>query len=235
MARFILDTRLSNAHYVLCAEAIRRDVIEPEDLNEGRRTMPEQWHFWRNQPPPAAFPSPFAPHIKRGQPNHAIDADDGPVDRLAAFYSGQGVPVAFNVGGEPWHMDCLSGIKLVAAARRIRRERKARLDRLELHRGERSPEVKWIKHQLHYVHDPDTGKPYFRPTGSKPADGWDPIFNVDLETAVKRFQRDRKLKVDGVVGPTTERKIDAAYRRARKRRRKRGAEIRRRQEERRKR
>lgn len=221
MARFILDTRLSNANYTVCAEAIRRGIIDPEDLNEGRRTLGEQRHFWNNQPPPAAFPSPFAPHIKVGLPNHAIDANDGPVDRLAAFYRSLGIPVAFNVPSEGWHMDVLSAVALVRAARRITKTRKkARLarDRAELHKGERSTEVKWLKHQLHYIRDPHTRRPYFAAGRRKPDDGWDVWFNEDLEAAVKRFQRDHKLKVDGVAGANTERKIDAAYQRARKRR-----------------
>ncbi len=73
MSKYILDTRLSKAQYIICTEAIRRGIIEPEDLNEGRRTMGEQTAFYRNQPPLAAFPSPFAPHIKKGFANHAID------------------------------------------------------------------------------------------------------------------------------------------------------------------
>jgi hypothetical protein len=128
MAKFILDTRLSRAQWYLCSEAIRKGVIEPSDLNEGLRTMAEQWHFWRNQPPLAAFPSPFAPHIKKGRNNHAIDCNsfNGAVKRLATFYEGHGVNVAFNVRGESWHMDVLSHWEVRRAAKKIKRARRKR-------------------------------------------------------------------------------------------------------------
>jgi hypothetical protein len=214
--RYILDTRLSRDHYVLCTEAIRREVIEPEDLNEGRRTMPEQWHFWRNQPPLAAFPSPNAPHIWAGRNNHAIDSNsrNGASQRLAKFYRGMGVAVSFNVPGENWHFQPGSGAQLKAAAARIL----ARRDAATFKKGERESHIKFFKHQLHFLHDPQTHKPYFRPEGEKPKEGWDPTFNDELRDAVKAFQRDHNLRADGVIGPQTERKIDRVYSTAKRRR-----------------
>lgn len=217
MAKFILDTRLGNDHYVICTEAIRRGIIEPDDLNEGRRTMGEQWAFWRHQPPLAAFPNPNAPHIWAGRNNHAIDANsfNGAAKRLANFYESLGVDVVFNVAGETWHFQPTSSIQLREAAKRIRRER----DRQTTKRGEREKRVKFFKHQLHFLHDPQTKKAYFRPGQAKPEGGYDTRFNDDLFAAVREFQSDHKLKADGVIGPVTDRKIDRAYARAKRRRR----------------
>lgn len=217
MSKFILDTRLSEAHYILCTEAIRRGIIEPEDLNEGRRTMAEQWAFFRNQPPLAAFPSPFAPHIKKGFANHAIDGNsiNGAIQRLAKFYEEQGVDVAFNVPGEAWHMDTLSQAQLRAAAKRIRRER----DSAVLVHGERSGAVRFLKHQLDYIRDPQTRKKYYKPGESKPDKGWSRLYDKALVSAVKRFQKDHGLTPDGQVGPKTDRLIDKAYATQKRRRR----------------
>jgi hypothetical protein len=209
MSKFILDTRLGEDHYVICTEAIRKGVIEPDDLNEGRRTMAEQWAFFRNQPPLAAFPNPNAPHIWAGRNNHAIDANsfNGAARRLANFYESLGIDVVFNVPGENWHFQPTSGAQLKRAADKIRRQRDAAV----LERGERSNKVKFLKHQLHYIKDADTGRNYYRHGRPRPEEGYDNLFNEELEVAVKKFQRDHKLKADGQVGPATDRKIDHVY------------------------
>jgi len=214
--RFILDTRLSVPHYIVCTEAIRRGIIEPSDLNEGRRTMGEQWHFFRNQPPLAAFPQPNAPHIWKGRPDHALDVNsfNGAAQRLANFYRSLGIPVAFNVPGENWHMKVMSATKLRAAAKKILRDR----DRLTSKKGENEKRVKFFKHQLHFIHDPQTKRAYYRAGQSKPSEGYSTFFNEDLEKAVRAFQRDHGLKADGVIGPRTDKTIDRAYSRAKRKR-----------------
>lgn len=221
MSKFILDTRLSEAHYIICMEAIRRGIIEPEDLNEGRRTMAEQWAFWRNQPPLAAFPSPFAPHIKKGFANHAIDANsiNGASQRLEQFYKSLGIPVVHNVPGEAWHMDTLSASALRAAAQKIRRDRAG----FVLKKGHRSKAVRFLKYQLQIIIDTGTHKSYYKHGKVRPKTGWGTLFAEDLEDAVRNFQRDHGLKADGVVGPTTDRKIDAVYAKTQKRRKRKSA------------
>lgn len=214
--RFILDTRLSLPHYIVCTEAIRLGIIEPDDLNEGRRTMGEQWAFFRNQPPLAAFPQPNAPHIWAGRPDHALDVNsfNGAAQRLAAFYRSLDIPVEFNVPGENWHMKVMSAAKLIAAAEKILRER----DQKTSKHGETEQRVKFFKHQLHTIHDPQTKRAYYRPGVSKPTEGYSAFFNDDLRGAVKAFQRDHKLTADGVIGPKTDKTIDRAYSTAKRKR-----------------
>lgn len=221
MSKFILDTRLSDAQYIICTEAIRQGIIEPDDLNEGRRTMAEQWAFWRNQPPLAAFPSPFAPHIKKGFANHAIDANsfNGASARLQKFYQSLGINVAHNVPGEAWHMDVLFHSEVVAAAKKIRQQR----DNAVLKPGESGKAVKFLKYQLQIIINPQTNKSYYKHGKVRPKTGWGLKFGEDLEVSVRNFQRNNGLKADGVVGSATDRKIDAAYARAQKRRKRRSA------------
>ena len=215
---YILDTRLSGDHYVICKEAIRRDIIEPDDLNEGRRTMGEQWAFYRHQPPLAAFPRPGAPHIWYGLPDHAIDANsyNGAVRKLARFYESLGVQVDFNVPGEDWHFKVRNRAALRKAADKIRHQNDNRVSK----KGEREKPVKFFKHQLHTIHDPQTHKAYYRAGQAKPKDGYDTLFNDDLFKSVKAFQRDHKLTADGIIGPGTNKAIDKAYAKEVKRRRK---------------
>lgn len=213
--KYILDTRLSPAQYIICQEAIRRGIIDPEDLNEGHRTMSEQWHFWNNQPPLAAFPAPGAPHIKWGLAHHAIDANsfNGASERLENFYQSLGIPVSHNVPTEAWHMDVLSAAKVRAVAKELKKKRVPVLTH-----GEVSHAVRHLKEELHHIVDPHSKAVYFRPGEKKPNSGWGEAFGDDLVHAVREFQRDHKLRDDGQVGPKTDKAIDKAYAKAMKKR-----------------
>jgi hypothetical protein len=198
MAEFILDTRLSEAHYVICKEAIARGVIEAWHLNEGRRTLAEQTAFWvhfkRFGKPLAAFPSPNAPHIVVGHANHAIDCEQVKVNELANFYRSMGVPCILNtVVGEPWHMVFPDEGALLRAADSLR-SRGGRL--VTLKPGRRHADVRTLRFRLW-----DAGVKGV--TASSNRKFYGPL----LVRKVKQFQRKHGLRADGVVGQRTWNKL----------------------------
>lgn len=104
-------------------------------LNSGRRTLAEQWYFWRIYKsrgwPVAAYPLPTAPHIRVGLPNHALDVDTRVghgEDGLQRYLQRHGVRVGNPVSGEPWHMDA-DLRTLLRFAHRIRRRQRRRARR----------------------------------------------------------------------------------------------------------
>lgn len=120
-------TRVSYSHGVLL-RAYEHATKTTLHVNEGRRTLAEQTAFWnayqrslRGGPPAplAAFPSRNAPHIKSGHEHHALDINDGIVDRVFDFYRSKGVKVAMNVPGEAWHMDTTDEKSLIRAAAKL--------------------------------------------------------------------------------------------------------------------
>jgi hypothetical protein len=104
-------------------------------LNDGRRTLADQrarirkHGLWSPANPHGAAPAvPWAPHIKWGRANHALDVEpsDGGQQRLAAYLARHGVHVVFNVPPEPWHMDPVNGRELVRFYRRLRAQDRRR-------------------------------------------------------------------------------------------------------------
>jgi hypothetical protein len=115
--------RVSPAHKTMLA-AYEHQYGRAVHINQGARTLREQAafyaHYLRYGRPLAARPWGGAPHIKWGKQHHALDINaPEPAHSVAAFYRAHGVPVAFNVRGEAWHMDTLDEKKLIAAANRI--------------------------------------------------------------------------------------------------------------------
>ncbi len=110
-------------------------------LNDGRRTMKMQrarvkryglYHPTRN-PTGAAKPSPTAPHIRKGRPDHALDVDtvtpSGGQRELRAYLARNGVEMVQTVSSEPWHLEARSAIALVRFARKCHKAQKRRAKR----------------------------------------------------------------------------------------------------------
>ena len=179
--------RVSVAHgTMLAAYELKRS--RRLDINQGARTLAEQARFYYNYRfrggNLAAPPIPSAPHIKRGRQHHALDINANVVQDVAAFYRSHGVPVAFNVAGEPWHMDTLSEAKLLAAAAKltpepiIRKGSKGKsVQKLQvLLRGAGYLPKRWKVHQK---------------------------YTIFVRRAVRKFQAKNNMHVDGVVGKRT--------------------------------
>jgi hypothetical protein len=172
-------------------------------LNQGARTLAEQWHFWNlyrsGRGNLAAYPTPAAPHIKWKRAHHALDINagerPGQSRHVAAFYRSLGIPVAFNVGREPWHLDTLNEAQLRAAAKKLG-------SGPVLRRGSRGPSVIRLKKLLY-----NKGVRNF--SGKRSSNRYNPFFGIYTKDAVARFQKRNGLKSDGVVGFVTWRKLRA--------------------------
>ena len=184
--------RVSRAHHAVLTAYERRYGV-PVQLNQGRRTIQEQRYFWNNQPPVAAYPSYRAPHIKFNLAHHALDINQGSgrgqAQHVAQFYRSQGIPVAFNVRGEPWHMDTLDAGKLVAAAKRV-------AGPPTLREGSKGPSVVRLKKLLY-----SAGIRNF--SGANSSNRYIPYFGKYTKSAVIRYQKSKGLRADGVVGAST--------------------------------
>ena len=166
------------------------------NINQGARTIAEQTGFWlhylRYGFPLAARPTPAAPHIKYGRQHHAMDINaPQPAHSVADFYRAHGVPVAFNVSSEAWHMDTLDEAALIAAAAKLGAPVLP-----VLHEGSRGRSVVKLKKLLYAA-----GKRNF--SGAQSSNRYNPNFNKWTTQTVKRYQRKIGETPDGVVGPTT--------------------------------
>lgn len=186
--------RVSPAHRVML-RAWEEEHNRTLYINQGARTLAEQAHFyWLYKfrgGNVAARPWPPAPHIKYGKQHHANDINADVAQSVAAFYRKHGVPVAFNVSGEPWHMDTLDEAKLIAAAARLG---KSILPVLQ--RGQTGRSVVKLKKLLY-----DKGIRFF--SGKNSSNRYIPYFGSSTKDAVQRFQKKHGLKADGEVGNST--------------------------------
>jgi len=107
--RWDADDRVSAQWYAVL-RAAKADGVSFL-VTDGHRTMAEQQDRWdtykRFGSPVAARPSPTAPHIRVGRPDHAIDVNalDGGAGRLAAWLRNHGAAASFPVPGEAWHIE----------------------------------------------------------------------------------------------------------------------------------
>lgn len=188
--------RVSKAHATMLREYER--LHGPVSINQGARTIAEQARFYatylRYGHPLAAKPLPGAPHIKWGRSNHAMDINaPQPAHSIADFYRSHGVPVAFNVPDEAWHMDTLDNKALLNAA--------AKLDAKDpvLRRGSKGGSVLALKKLLYAK-----GIRRFSGSPSRPnSNRYSLAFGTNTAAAVRRFQKANGLPTDGVVGPKT--------------------------------
>jgi hypothetical protein len=100
---------VSKQWYTLLWDLTYHDHVQ-FNVNEGHRTMARQQQLvnelglWSpSNPHGAAKPSPNAPHIKTGHPNHAIDFDNAQGVINAAQH--RGVTLARTVSTESWHLE----------------------------------------------------------------------------------------------------------------------------------
>lgn len=190
--------RVSVSHAVVLAgyeKASGRTIY----INQGRRTLREQGAFYatylRYGRPLAARPYPGAPHIKYGKEHHALDINDDVASGVAGYYRGLGIPVAFNVRGEPWHMDTLDEAALKRAAAKLGGSSDPTL-RYKM----KGPSVVKLKKLLY-----SKGVRNF--SGSTSSNRYNPYFGEYTKSAVARFQKSNGLSPDGVVGPSTWKKL----------------------------
>ncbi len=94
-------------------------------LNSGRRTMREQWTLVRakgvwspSNPHGAARPTPWAPHIRVGRQDHAIDVNQ-PDGGLFGWLAQKGLRPARTVPTESWHIE-VDRARLARYAKEIR-------------------------------------------------------------------------------------------------------------------
>lgn len=97
------DGKPVNKYWYLFLTKARRAGVKFH-VSSGHRTLPEQWRLYRIYKrdgwPIAAFPSPFAPHIKR---MHACDVNVGTQD-LIEYGARHGVRLTRTVPSEYWHL-----------------------------------------------------------------------------------------------------------------------------------
>lgn len=141
-------------------------------LDSGKRTIPEQRALfnqnmqlvngrWVPKPdhPVTAWPSPTAPHIKRGNPAHAVDINslDGGETRLEAWMERHGMDWRNTVSTEPWHAEVPLAQLIAFATLTLRRKEEARKKAIEARRRRRAAKRRARKteiarnHGAHYT------------------------------------------------------------------------------------
>lgn len=143
--------RVSTTWGIILRNAERKGVLHA--INQGRRTMAEQAEFVRQKglwspsnPTGAARPSPFAPHIRVGREDHALDVNfPSPVLALERFLNDHGVATRRPIGAEPWHIEAVSEKALIALAKRLK-HRPTKRQRLALELKHIRARVRQIGH-----------------------------------------------------------------------------------------
>lgn len=104
----IRDNELVSVQWAAALDAITKRGVDPI-INEGHRTFARQQYFWngwvRRLPGfnLAAFPSPWAPHIRTGRFDHALDL--GNAADVHRELGEIGISSSWTVPGESWHLE----------------------------------------------------------------------------------------------------------------------------------
>lgn len=126
MTRYVLfDGELVSRAWSVVLHDMRADGVD-FGINEGHRTLARQQFFWDcfqcqccNGGNLAARPSPFAPHIRTGRADHAIDFANP--EAVMRWLSRKGLrptrPAGSGSSWEPWHIEVQLGALLRYAAR----------------------------------------------------------------------------------------------------------------------
>lgn len=179
-----IDGEQVSYEWWICLRECRNDGV-PFHVNEGHRTMARQAYFYsgyiRHLPGfnLAAVPSPFAPHIRTGRFDHAIDFNGAEVVRV--WFQRHGVTLTRTVRGEEWHLEA-NASQLKALARSFNGDPIVKPGT----RGKDATRVRKLLVGLHLL------------KSASPA-----IIGPGAVQAIKHFQRAHHLPTDGVVGPKT--------------------------------
>jgi len=186
-----IDGELVSKEWLAVLLDMRADGVH-FNVNEGHRTMARQWYFWRlyksGAGAIAAFPSPFAPHIRTGRIDHAIDFSNDTA--VFAWLQNKGLnptrPVRWPDGSvrESWHIEVSASALRAYYAKWSHKHDVIR-------KGSKGAKVKTLQVLL-------------RQTGYLRKD-WKAHekYTLTVRKAVRNFQRRHDLPVDGAVGPRT--------------------------------
>lgn len=109
----VFDNELVSLEWSTVLHDMRQDGVV-FGVNEGHRTLTRQRYFWDcylskrcNNGNLAAYPSPFAPHIRSGRIDHAIDF--GNPESVMDWLRSRGLhpsrPAGSGSNWEPWHIE----------------------------------------------------------------------------------------------------------------------------------
>ena len=181
MPRYLpIDGELVSAEWHRVLTDMRADGVHFR-VNEGHRTFARQWELYRlyrsGRGNLAAYPSPWAPHIRTGRIDHAIDFSNDAA--VFAWLASHGLQPRRTVRGESWHIE-VTAARLSAYDRREPVLRKGSTSREAIKRCQRLLRERGYRSVL--------------------VDG---RYGIVTRRAVRRFQRKRGLRVDGIVGAST--------------------------------
>lgn len=189
---------LSRAIYAVF-QAYQADTGNRLRLTEGHRTMARQAALVREKglynpvtnPTGAAWPSPWAPHIRTGNFAHAVDVLWQDWAAFSNWCQAQGIKVSRPMNSEPWHWE----FDKASLAKWFRRRGHVFVRRT-LRPGVRNEDVA-------------IARQYLKKIGRLSRVSAGKTYGPFMVKAVKTFQKNNHLTADGVIGPGTWAKLSA--------------------------